>query len=952
MRALSRLTLSIPLVVVAVLAIASSPAASQPRGGAVAVAVAVDIPFEQFTLPNGLRVLVHTDRKAPIVAVNIWYHVGSKNEQRGRSGFAHLFEHLMFQGSENFKGEFFQPFEMVGATDQNGTTNDDRTNYFENVPTTALDVALWMESDRMGHLIGAIDQHLLDEQRGVVQNEKRQNENQPYGRARLLTAKAIYPEDHPYHHTTIGSMNDLDAAKLDDVKNWFRSWYGPNNAVLVLAGDIDLATAKDKVTRYFGDIAPTANLPKMAPRIPQTMPVARETATDKVPQTRIYKVWHAPQFGSVESDRLNLLAEILGGSQSSRLDKRLKFTEKLADQVSASVRDQEIASTLNVQADVKAGVDPAKVEAAIDEEIAKLIAEGPTAAEVEQARAATIARFVRGIERIGGFGGKADVLAECQVYTGNAACYRASLATIQSSTAAQLKQVAAKWLKRGAFTLQIDPGERKPLAEDPAVANLAPSQVPPAAKGLKTVAQPVDRSLGVPKVESFPELRFPTVARATLSNGLKVVLAERHGLPLVQMTMQFRGAGFASDRGQKQGTAGFTLAMLDEGAGDHDALAFAARKETLGAVIAASGTLDVANVFLSAIKPKLDESLALYADVLTRPRLDDKDIERVRGQWLASIKQEKARPQTEARRLLGPALFGAGHPYGIALSGTGTEADVAALQRDDLTRWLAQWIRPDNATLFVVGDATLADITPRLEKAFAAWKAPSTPLPQTAIAAVKLGNKARVLLVDQPGAIQANLLVAEVAPPSTDPGAIDLEIANAVLGGTFTSRINMNLREDKHWSYGAFSNLGDALGQRVWATFAPVQIDKTVESIKEMRREVNDYVTGKVPAKPEELAKLQAQRIRALPGSYETGNAVLRTLGDIALYGRPDDYPQQRAKRISGLTIDALTKAIATIQPSGLTWIIVGDLQKIEKPIRALELGDLKVVDADGKVLR
>src|SRR5262245_61204989 len=483
-------------LVIAAIAAGSSPAAAQPRGG-----TTVDIPYEPFTLPNGLRVLVHTDRNAPIVAVNIWYHVGSKNEQRGRSGFAHLFEHLMFQGSENFKGEFFQPFELVGATDQNGTTNNDRTNYFENVPTTALDVALWMESDRMGHLIGALDQHLLDEQRGVVQNEKRQGENQPYGQAFQMISKAIYPEDHPYHHTTIGSMNDLDAAKLDDVKNWFRSWYGPNNAVLVLAGDIDLATARDKVTRYFGDIAPSANLPKMAPRIPPAVATARASATDNVPQTRIYKIWHAPQFGTAEDDRLGLIAQILGGAQSSRLDKRLKFTEKLADRVFAAVRDQEIAGVLLVQADVKAGVDPAKVEAAIDDEIAKLIAEGPTAAEVEQARTATLASFVRGVERIGGFGGKADVLAECQVYTGNAACYRTSLATVQGATPALLKQVAAKWLKRGAFTLQIDPGERKPLTEEPAVADLPPSQVAPPVKGLKAVPQKVDRSLGVPKVE-------------------------------------------------------------------------------------------------------------------------------------------------------------------------------------------------------------------------------------------------------------------------------------------------------------------------------------------------------------------------------------------------------------------------------------------------------------------
>ncbi|HZJ67024.1 MAG TPA: pitrilysin family protein [Kofleriaceae bacterium] len=926
--------------------LSSRPSLAEPR------AAAVEIPFEQFTLPNGLRVLVHTDRKAPIVAVNVWYHVGSKNEQRGRSGFAHLFEHLMFQGSENHKGEFFEPFEMVGATNQNGTTNGDRTNYFENVPTTAVDVALWMESDRMGHLLGAIDEAKLVEQRGVVQNEKRQNENQPYGRAFTLIANAIFPDNHPYHHTTIGSMTDLDAAKLEDVKNWFRSWYGPNNAVLVLAGDIDLATAKEKVARFFGDIAPSASVPRMAPRVAPRTAATRMTTTDRVPQTRIYKVWNVPQYGTVDYDRLRLLSQVLGGSQSSRLDKRLTFTEKLVDSVATFVQGQEIAGVFTVQADVKTGVDPAKVEAAIDEEIARLATEGPTADEVAQARAVLQASFIRGIERIGGFGGKADVLAQCQTFVGNPSCYRTSLATFESATAAQLKALAAKWIRRGAFTLQIDPGDRPPEVEDPAVANLPPSTIAPAARNLKAVAARLDRSTGVPRPDAYPELRFPGLVRATLSNGVKVVLAERRGLPLVQMSMEFRGAGFASDRGTRSGTASFTLAMLDEGAGDYDALAYAARKESLGAIIGAGGTLDIATIRLSAIKARLDDSLALYADVVTRPRLEDKDIERKRGQWLASIKQEKARPQLLPRRLAGPALFGAGHPYAIALSGTGTEDGITGLRRDDMTRWLAQWIRPDNATLIVVGDTDLAELLPKLEKAFAGWKAPSAALPVAAFPDVKLPAKPRVLLVDQPGAIQSNILVTQLVPPSTDPGAIELETTNGVLGGEFSARLNMNLREDKHWAYGAFAGISNALGQRLWTAGAAVQIDKTAESCKELQREITEYVTGKAPAKPEELSKIQSVQIRALPGQYETGNAVLGTLSSIVLYGRPDDYPQQRANRVAQQTLESFKMSARAIKPSALLWIIVGDLKKIEAPIRAAGLGDVQIVDADGKVVR
>ena len=928
------------------LAAASPPAQSEPR------ATPIDIPFEQFTLPNGLRVLVHTDRKAPIVAVNIWYHVGAKNEQRGRSGFAHLFEHLMFQGSENHKGEYFEPFEQVGATGQNGTTNADRTNYFENVPTTALDVALWMESDRMGHLMGAINNQLLDEQRGVVQNEKRQGENQPYGRAFTIIGEAVFPDDHPYHHTTIGSMKDLDAAKLEDVKNWFRSWYGPNNAVLVLAGDIDAQSAREKVVRYFGDIAPSATLSKMAQRIAARTAATRETLTDNVPQTRIYKVWNVPPFGTAELDRLGLVAAVLGGSQSSRLDKRLTFTDKLADRVSAFTLEQEIASLFIVQVDVKVGVDPANVEAAIDEETAKLLAEGPSSAEVAQARASALAGFVRGIERIGGFGGKADVLARCQVFVGNPSCYRDSLAIIEKATAAQVKESAGKWLRRGAFTLQIDPGERKPVVEEPTVANLPPSVVARAAKNLKTSPSTVDRRLGVPRTESFPPLRFPSLKRATLSNGLKVLLAERRGLPLVQMSMEFPGAGFASDRGRKSGTTGFTLAMLDEGAGGYDALAFAARKETLGAIISATGTLDVAAVRLSAIKQNLDDSLALLSDVIMRPRLDDKDIERKRGQWLASIAQEKARPNTLVRRLAGPALYGAGHPYAVPPSGTGSEDGITALRRDDMTRWLEEWIRPDNATLIVVGDTDLAELTPRLEKAFAGWKAPAAPITHASVPVVKPQERPRVLLVDQPGAIQANILVGELVPSSMDPGEIELEIADGVLGGPFSSRINMNLREDKHWSYGAHSAIASAVGQRVWSASTAVQIDKTAESLEELRREITEYVTAKAPARPEELATLQATTVRGLPGSFETGDAILTTLGRIVLYHRPDDYPQQRATRIGTLAVDQLTAALRAIQPTALTWIIVGDLKKIEAPVRALELGDLKVVDPDGHVVR
>ncbi|MEJ7604151.1 MAG: pitrilysin family protein [Kofleriaceae bacterium] len=930
-----------------VLSTVSLPALAQPRRP-----VAIDIPFQEFTLANGLRVIVHTDRKAPIVAVNVWYHVGSKNEPLGRSGFAHLFEHLMFQRSENHKGEYFDPFELVGATGQNGTTNSDRTNYFVNVPTTALDMALWMESDRMGHLLGAVDQAGLDEQRGVVQNEKRQGENQPYGRAYELMLAASYPDGHPYHHTTIGSMTDLSSATLDDVKNWFRSWYGPNNAVLVLAGDIDLATAKAKVTRYFGDIAPTATVPRLKPLPAPRKTTTRATATDQVPQTRVHRVWNVPQDGTADVEHLELFAHVLGGGRSSRLERRLVHVDRSVDMVAVGLDTSELGSMFVIEADVKQGGDATKVEKAIDEELRKLLTAGPTAAELASARTVLKANFLRGIERIGGFGGKSDILAKCTVLVGKTTCFRDALRIQAAATPGTIKATANRWLSRGDHVLVITPGERKPMTDPPAVTNLPPTKVAAPDKRLKVVKTDVDRTTGVPVTASYPNLVFPKLQRATLSNGLKVVLAERPGLPIVQLRLEVRGAGFALDKPTARGTAAFTMGMLDEGAGDLDALALGKRIEALGARIEARASLDTATINVNALSENLDLSLALFADMLVRPRFDDKELERVRAQWLAQLKQEKADPQQLSRRLVRPLMFGDPHPYATTPNGRGNEAAITALKRDNLTAWAKQKLRPDASTLLVVGAISLADLQPRLEKALAAWKPPATRYADLAIPMATQPARPRVFLVDQPGAIQANIVVGQIVPSSTDASALELEIASSVLGGEFSSRLNMNLRESKHWAYGAYAGVADAIGQRAWQASAAVQIDKTAESVKELHNEIAELAQGKAPATAAEVTKIQSLEVRALPGYYETGSALLNSMSEIVLFGRPDNWPAQRVQRIQALTPTKVNAITAKLRPESLTWVIVGDLKKIEAGVRALKLGDVKVLDADGKVLR
>ena len=908
----------------------------------------VDIPFQQFTLPNGLRVIVHEDHKAPIVAVNIWYHVGSKDEPAGRTGFAHLFEHLMFNGSENHPGEFFDPFELAGATNQNGTTNSDRTNYFENVPTTALDMALWMESDRMGHLLGAIDQKTLDEQRGVVQNEKRQGENQPYGQLNEIESKAIYPVGHPYHHSVIGSMNDLNAASLEDVKNWFRTWYGPNNAVLVLAGDIDLATAKEKVTKYFGDIPATPTMAQPKVDLAPIAADARTVAQDNVPQAMVDRVWNVPQVGTRDGDLLELVASILGGSRSSRLQSRLVYQDRLVDSISAYYNGQQIVGMFGMQGNVKKGVDPAKVEAIANEELQRLLKDGPTAEELERAKTSYRAGFVRGIERIGGFGGKADALASCAIYTGDPGCFRTTLDNIDNATAADLVAVANKWLGSGAHshTFVIEPGERTPLAEEPAV-KPAPMTLPPVDKKYKTIASDVDRSKGVPAVTSFPELTFPKLQRATLSNGTQVVLAERHDIPVVQMSYEF-GGGYASDAKDHLGTASFAMGMLDEGEGDLDALAFAERVQALGARVGAGADIDGSSAYVSALKEKLDPSLQLFADMLRKPNFAQADIDRVRASWIAGIAQEKARPNGAATRVLPPLLYGAGHPYAIPFSGTGNEASIKALTRDALVAYHDAYVRPQGATLVVVGDTTLGEIVPKLEAVFGDWHGTGPAPAAAAIPEVARPDAVRVFLIDQPGAIQATIFAGELMPSTRDPSSDVFDFANKVIGGQFSSRLNMNLREDKHWAYGAYSFGSSAVGQRPWMAYSPVQIDKTVPALQEMVREIGEFASGAKPVTQAEVDKARADEINGLPGSFETAGAVMNAIGDIVRYQRPDDYVVKHAEQVESLTTADVNAAAQGLDPKALTWVVVGDLSKIEQPIRDLKLGTVTVIDADG----
>jgi zinc protease len=887
----------------------------------------INIPYTKTVLPNGLTLIVHEDHKAPIVAVNVWYHVGSKDERPGRTGFAHLFEHLMFNGSENFNDDFFKPLEPAGATKMNGNTWLDRTVYFENVPTSALDLTLWLESDRMGHLVGAIDKAKLDEQRGVVQNEKRQGENQPYGKVDELIASSTYPVGHPYSWETIGSMEDLNAASVDDVKDWFRQYYGAANAVLVIAGDITADEAKKKAEHYFGDIPAGPTIKRQQEWVAKMTGEKRATMQDRVPQARIYKTWNIPGYSTRDFALLDLTSDILGSGKNSRLYKRLVYTDQIATSVQVGVGPFELGSQLQIVATVKPGGDVHAVEKALDEELATFLNKGPTASEIQRVVTSGYASFVRGIERIDGSSGKSYILAQSQVFGGSPDFYKQYLKWIREATPKEVQSVAKQWLSDGVFVLEVQPTPEYRVAS--------------AGADRKTM----------PTTSTPPDLKLPPLQRATLSNGMKIVLAERHNAPVVDMTL-ILDAGYASDSLATPGTAKLAIGMLDEGTKKRNSLQIAERAELLGARLGAGSSLDTSFLSLNSITGKLADSLELFSDVVVNPTFPEADFERLKAQALAGIQQEKTQPAGIATRLLPQLIYGKGHAYANPFSGNGSTESVTALSRADLEAFHHRWIRPDNGTMLIVGDTTLATIVPLLEKNFGAWKAPADPLPKKNVGIVVQQTKPRVFLVNRTGAEQSMILAGYVGPPRSDPDHIALETLNTILGGNFVSRLNMNLREDKHWSYGVSSRLLDAEGQGPFLVRAPVQTDKTAEAMQETVRELREVVAGRPPTDAE-IKFARDSLVLQLPGSNETSDEVAGSYADIVTYGLKDTYWNDYVGEVNAMTAAKLGLAAQKlVQPNAVTWIVVGDLAKIEASVRKLNLGEVKVLDAEGNVIR
>jgi zinc protease len=880
----------------------------------------IEIPFVRHILSNGLRLVVHRDPKTPVVTVSVWYHVGSKNETEGRTGFAHLFEHLMFEGSEHHDGEYFRPLEAAGASVINGTTSRDRTNYFQTVPVNALDLALWLESDRMGHLLGVMTQEKLDEQREVVRNEKKQSENQPYGRVSELLSRSLYPKGHPYSWPIIGSIDDLDAASLNDVRGWFETFYRPNNAVLVVSGDVDPEQVLETVERHFGAIQPGPPLERPGVRISELDDARRVTLEDRVPQARVYRAWNVPPVYDDDYHRLALLTKVLSVGKSSRLFSRLVHRDQIATDAAAYLWSGEIGSSFVVQATCAPGVEPEQVESALDQELARLREAGPQTAEVERARNRTLAAFLRGLQRTGGSGGKSEVLAHGEIFRGTADAYRESLGAIQRASAEDLHRASERWLSRGSLTLTVAP-----------VPTWTGSDIS------------VDRSRA-PAPGDPPRPKFPSAEVVTLSNGLEVRFVPWGELPLTHLTY-LADAGFAADRaaGMPSGTASLTMKAMDEGTQSRSGPEISDAIGSLGSRLATSAGLDSCRISLASLSERLDESLEIWVDVIRNPSFPEEEIERLKREQLARIARERATPVQLALRVLPSLLYGDGHPYATPFTGSGSETDVEATTREATEIFHRRWLGPDRSTLLCVGNPDRERLVEHLDKGLGDWPVPdgggAKEIPDS-----RASNDSRILLLDRPDAIQSIVFGGQVLPPRGHPDEAALELFNHAFGGAFTSRLNLNLREDKGWTYGAHSLLWSARGQRPFLVYSSVQTDRTADSIREMRGELEAMVDSR-PITEDELQLARASLIGSLPAQWETLADLAAALGEIAEYGLPETYWDDSIEQMLSLGTGAVSAGAARwIDPEGLVWVVVGDLSVVRPEIEALGLGAVEVI--------
>jgi zinc protease len=913
------------------------PACSSTETGQVEPDDVPTLSFEKFTLGNGLEVILSEDHRLPLVAVNLWYHVGPANEDPGRTGFAHLFEHMMFQGSKHVAGDsHFRLLEGAGASDVNGTTDFDRTNYFQTVPADELELALWLESDRMGYLLDEVDQAKLSNQQDVVRNERRQRtENRPYGLVEEALFHQLFPEGHPYYASIIGSHADIQAASLEEVKSFFKLYYAPNNASLAIVGDIDVARTRALVEKYFGALKRGEPVP--GPRV-VTPPIAAErrmVVADRVELPRVYMAWHTPPIFTPGDAEAEIAGSVLGGGRSSRLYKALVYDQQVAQAVSAYQQSLTLGSVFTIVATARPGRTAEELERAIDAELARLRDSGPDQAEVDRARNTVETRIVQGLERLGGFGGVADRLNLYNHHVKAPGYLDEDVRRYRGVTPSSVKTFAASHLvpSRRALIHAV-PGE-------PDVPAAVPRPALPTTTSGESVNADEPWRHERPAPGQVRPLQIPVPESFSLPNGLTVLVNERPGLPVVSASLVVN-TGSEANPVDRPGLASFTAAMLDEGTARLGALEIADEVARLGASLSTGSTADSMQVTGGSLRRTFPALLDIMADLARHPAFPDEEIERQRASRLASLAQQRDNPGAVSNAAMYAALYGPGHPYGY--TELGTDASNRAIAKADLQRFWSSHVVPSNAALVVSGAIAVAELRPLVEQAFGDWPRgaatpPSLGEPQT--------TGARLVLVDRSGAPQTQVRIASIGVPRATPDYESILVMNEALGGLFSSRINLNLREQHGYTYGAGSQFTFRRSAGPFYVASAVRTDVTAPAVAEVFKEIGRI--REAPLTLEELALAKDSLVRSLPSQFETSGRVTSSTANTFVYGLGIDYYTKIQARLSAVSLDQVTAAAERyIVPDRLIVVAVGDTARIRGPLEKLSLGAIEVRNTDG----
>ena len=902
--------------------------------------VPLTIPFEKYTLPNGLTVVLNEDKSDPIAALAVYYHVGSSREVPGKTGFAHLFEHMMFQRSENVPEDtYFKNIQGAGGT-LNGSTNQDRTNYYEIVPKNALEMAMWMESDRMGYLENTVTKAALTNQQNVVQNEKRESvDNAAYGFNQGLIGKNLYPKGHPYNWTVIGEMEDLTGATVEDVRAFHKKFYAPNNATVVISGDINKEEVKAWIVKYFGEIPAGEKIEKRGPMpvaLGSTIKLYHEDNFAKAPQLTM--VFPTAERYSKDSYALNFLGDLLAGTKKSPLYVVLVKDKKLTSRVMTRNGSQELAGSFTISVGANPNTNLTDVEKAIFEGLAKFEKDGFTEEDLTRIKAGYETRFYNSFASVQG---KAFQFAEYTMNTGDPEYYKKDLAATQAVTMADIKAVYNKYVKDKNFveTSFVPKGQVSLIAEGSKNAGIVEEDVTKAAevKEDTTVEEPIvktptklDRSLK-PALGPDPEVTIPTPWKASLSNGIKVWGIAQNELPLVQYSIVIDG-GHMLDKVEKAGVANLVAAMMNEGTKNKTPEQLEDAIGLLGASIrVTSGNEDI-SVEVSSMAKNYEKTLALVKEILLEPRWDAESFALVKSRIINNLKRNAASPDYLASSNLNKLMFGDNI---LAIDASGTEASVTAITIDDLKDYYNKYLSPSIAKFLVVGDVDQARVKASLSELNLNWKPKTVVIPEIKVPGAP--DKSQIYFVDVPGAKQSVIAIGTPSLPRTDPDFFPATVANYKLGGSFNGIFNLILREEKGFTYGARSNIAGSKNYGTFIATSRVRTNSTLESVTIFKTEMEKYRKS-IPQEYIDFTKASLMRSNAL--RFETLGNLLSMLNTMTSFNLPDDFIKREEKFIKDLTVEKeLALVNKYIDPSKMYYVVVGDAKTQLDDLEKVGLG-------------